>query len=114
VKLTEQLMKLRKHRDALEAFIKGPAHAGYVSARQEELRVVERTILDIDPMRREDEIEQYKLRGEKRCLESLIEVFPNALLELKEMIDDLEGEDLSEANARPRKQEPVTKYPDLN
>jgi hypothetical protein len=114
MKLTEELMKLRKHRDALEAFIAGPAHAGYVSARQEELRVVERTILDVDPMRREDEIEHFKLRGEKRCLEGLIEVFPNALSELKDMIDDLELEDLSEVNARPRKQEQVTKYPDLN
>ena len=114
MKLTEELMKLRKHRDALEAFIAGPAHAGYVSARQEELRLVERTILDIDPVRREDEIEQCKLRGEKRCLEGLIEVFLDALEELKDRIDDLESEDLQEVNARPRKQEREAKIPNLN
>jgi hypothetical protein len=114
MKLTEELMRLRKHRDALEAFIAGPAHAGYVAARREELRLVERTILDIDPMRREDEIEHYKLRGEKRCLEGLIEVFPDALMELKDQIDELELADLSEVNARPQKQGQVTKYPDLN
>jgi len=91
--MTEELMKLRKHRDALEAFIKGPAHAGFVAARQEELRLVERTILDIDPLRHEDEVEQYKLRGEKRLLEGLLDVFPDALEELRDRISDLEDEE---------------------
>ena len=107
--MTEELMKLRKHRDALEAFIKGPAHAGFVAARQEELRLVERTILDIDPLRHEDEVEQYKLRGEKRLLEQLIDVFPEALEELRDRISDLEDEDNDrvakssrEVNAQPQ------------
>ena len=112
--MTEELMRLRKHRDALEAFLKGPAHAGYVAAREEELRLVERTILDIDPVRREDEIEQFKLRGEKRCLEGMLNLFPDALEELKDRIDDLESENLNGANARPRKQEREAKIPDLN
>ena len=73
-----------------------------------------KTILDIDPVRREDEIEQFKLRGEKRCLEGMLNLFPDALEELKDRIDDLESENLNEANARPRKQEREAKIPDLN
>ena len=65
--------------------------------------------------RREDEIEQFKLRGEKRCLEGMLSLFPDALEELKDRIDDLESEDLHhEVNARPRKQEREAKIPDLN
>jgi hypothetical protein len=91
-KLTEEMMRLKKHKDALEAFMKGPAHAGYVEARKEELRLVKETIIDIDPMRREDEIEQYKLRGEMRVLQGLIGVFEDALEEVNDRIEDLEVE----------------------
>ena len=72
--------------------MKGPAHAGYVEARKEELRLVKETILDIDPMRREDEIEQYKLRGEMRVLQGLVGVFEDALEEVNDRIEDLELE----------------------
>jgi hypothetical protein len=91
-KLTEEMMRLKKHKDALEAFIKGPAHSGYVEARKEELRLVKETIIDIDPMRREDEIEHYKLRGEMRVLQGLVGVFEDALEEVKDRIEELELE----------------------
>ena len=48
---------------ALEAFLDGPAHTGFMAARKEELRWLGRSILALDPVRREDEIEQYKLQG---------------------------------------------------
>jgi predicted nuclease with TOPRIM domain len=100
--MTEELMRLRKHRDSLEAFIGGPAHAGYVAARQEELRLVKETILELDPVSREDEVEQYKLRGEKRCLEGMLSVFADALEDLKDRIDEIESEDLNDDAARHR------------
>lgn len=99
--MTEEMMKLRKHRDALEAFMKGPAHAGYIAAREMELRLVKETILELDPLRREDEIEQYKLRGEMRVLQGLVNVFEDALEEVKDRMDELELEDFA-GNAPPK------------
>jgi hypothetical protein len=105
MKLTEELIRKRKHRDALEAFLAGPAHAGYVVARRTELQAIEKQILEFDPVTREQEIEQFKLRGEKRCLEGMVEVFVGALEQLKDEIDELESTDFNEVNAQPRKRD---------
>jgi hypothetical protein len=91
--VTEELIKLKAHEKALETFLDSPAHTGFVAARQEELRLVKDTILELDPVRREDEIEQYKLRGEMRVLEGLVGCFPDALEELRDRISDLEDEE---------------------
>jgi hypothetical protein len=90
--MSGDILKLKAHEKALVEFIEGPAHAGYVEARKRELLDVREAILGMDPVRREDEIEQYKLRGEMRVLENLIENFPNALEDLRERISDLEDE----------------------
>jgi hypothetical protein len=105
MKLTEELIEKRKHRDALEAFLKGPVHSGFVAARKRELGNIERMILELDPVTREEEIEQFKLRGEKRCLEGMLEVFAVALDRLKEEIDVLEMTDFKEVRAQPRKRD---------
>jgi hypothetical protein len=93
MKVTEELVKLRKHRDALEAFVNGPAHVGYVAARQEELRLVNESILEGDVRHEEDVFEQLKLRGEKRLLENLVNIFPIALEELNDRISTLEDDE---------------------
>ena len=105
MKLTEELIGKRRHRDALEAFLSGPAHAGWLAARRAELQAIERQILEFDPVTREQEIEQFKLRGEKRCLEGMLEVFTGALEQLKDEIDELESDDLREVSAQPRKRD---------
>lgn len=93
--MTEELLRLKAHEKALVAFLDGPAHAGFVAARNEELRLVKETILALDPVKREEEIEHYKLRGEMRVLEGLLECFPDALEELRDRISDLEDESLT-------------------
>ena len=64
------------------------------------MRLIKETILELDPVSREDEVEQYKLRGEKRCLEGMLTVFADALDDLKDRIDEIEIEDLEEGGAR--------------
>jgi hypothetical protein len=90
--MTNDIMRLKAHEKALEEFIGGPAHAGYVEARTRELEMVREAILDLDPVERADEIEGYKLRGEMRLLEHLVNNFPTALEDLKDRISDLEDE----------------------
>ena len=85
--------------------MQGPAHAGYLAARRAELGAIERQILEFDPVTREQEIEHFKLRGEKRCLEGMLEVFTGALEQLKDEIDELESTDFKEVNAQPRKRD---------
>jgi hypothetical protein len=93
--MSPELMRLRAHEKALVAFVNGPAHAGFVEARKLELGMVKQAILDLDPTERKDEIEQYKLRGEMRVLENLVDSFPWALEELRNRISDLEDEEAS-------------------
>ena len=57
--------------------------------------------LELDPLRREDEIEQHKLRGEMRVLQGLVNVFEDALEEVKDRMDELELEDFA-GNAPPK------------
>jgi hypothetical protein len=90
--MTNDVMRLKAHEKALEEFIEGPAHAGYVEARTRELEMVREAILDLDPVERADEIELYKLRGEMRLLEQLVNNFPIALEDLRDRISDLEDE----------------------
>jgi chromosome segregation ATPase len=90
---SEELIRLKAHLGSLEAFLHSPAHTGFVAARQEEIRVIEETLLDIDPVNHETEIEHFKFRGERRCLKSMITVFADAMEELKDRIADLEDEE---------------------
>jgi len=102
MKLTEELIRKRKLRDAFEAFIAGPVHGNYQAGCRAELQELEVQILDLDPVTREQEIEMFKLRGELRRVQTMIEVFANSLEDLKREIDVLESEDLQEVSAQPR------------
>jgi hypothetical protein len=57
------------------------------------LELIREAILDLDPIERAEEIEGYKLRGEMRLLEQLVNNFPTALEDLRDRISDLEDEE---------------------
>src|SRR5258705_10229826 len=90
---SEELIRLKEHLVSLEVFIDSPAHVGFLAARQEEIRQIEDTLRDVDRVDRGDEIEQYKFRGERRCLKSMVTVFSDAAEELRDRISDLEDEE---------------------
>jgi len=102
MKLTEELIRKRQLQKLFEVFIDGPLHVNYQAGCRASLQEVEGQILSLDPVTREQEIEMFKLRGEVRRLQSMIELFPNGLEHLKREIDDLESEDLQEVGAQPR------------
>jgi hypothetical protein len=91
--MNPELIRMKTHERALEEFIGGPVHARYVEARKKELMAVCQAILDVDPVGRAEEIEEYKLRGEKRVLEELVNSFTTILEDLKDQISDLEDEE---------------------
>jgi hypothetical protein len=90
---SEELLRLKTHLGSLEAFLDSPAHTGFVSAREEEIRQIDEVLLEQDPMSRSDEIEHFKFRGERRCLKSMLTVFADAVDELRDRIADLEDEE---------------------
>lgn len=90
---SEELIRLKEHLVSLEAFIDSPAHVGFLAARQEEIREIDYTLLEVDPVDHEDEIEHYKWRGERRCLKSMLTVFSDAAEALRDRISDLEDEE---------------------
>lgn len=91
--MNPELVKMKAHEKALEEFIEGPVHARYVEARRKELFNVCQAILDLDPVSRNEEVEEYKLRGEKRVLEELVNSFHTILEDLKDQISELEDEE---------------------
>jgi chromosome segregation ATPase len=91
--MTEELIRLKKHLESLEAFLSRPAHKGFVAAREAEIAQIEEALLDNDPVNHVDEIEHYKFRGERRCLKSMLTVFSDAMEELKDRISELEDEE---------------------
>lgn len=82
-------IRLQKHLEGLEVFMAGPAYAGYVNARTAELAEINERILYLDPVSREDEIEQFKLRGERRLLQDLTQTFEVVRDTLKAEIEKL-------------------------
>ena len=92
---SEELNNAKEHLASLEAFVRSRAHVGFIAARNEELRQLEEAMLEVDPVTREDEIEQCKLRGERRCLKSMLGIFTTAVEDLKDRIADLEDEEMN-------------------
>jgi hypothetical protein len=90
---SEELIYLRDHLASLEAFRKSKGHDAWVASRKEDLREIEAEILDLDPIDRAGEIEQFKLRGEKRYMEvrgGLVGYFDMAIERVKDAIAELE------------------------
>jgi hypothetical protein len=99
--MTEELQRLQKHLEALEAFVASPAHDGYVAARAAEISLLESQIIEDDPIDRKTEIESFKQRGELRCLRQMITIFEDGLIDLKTRIEDeLERENVMRSNKK--------------
>lgn len=98
--MTERYLKLKKHLEALETFIASPAYVGYLAAREREIKNLEAALLDCEPLDRAGEIESYKQRGERRCLQQMLLIFEDARADLK---DEIEDELESESKARQTK-----------
>ena len=90
---SEELLKKKKHLGSLEEFLAGPAYAGFILGVEEEIRQMESIILDNFPMDVSDVFEQCGVRGQKTCLESMLDRFNNAAEELRDRISDLEDEE---------------------
>ena len=88
----EELSSKRKHLADLEVFIASSVHTNYVVGRRHERALLERVIVDLDPVDRKTEIESYKLRGELRCVETSVTLFEDARDTLKKRVEELESD----------------------
>lgn len=82
-----ELKDKQEHLAALEAFIKSAAHKGFVAARELDVENIRNAIIMVDPVDRESEIENFKLRGELRYAEQMKKTFEDARVTLKARID---------------------------
>lgn len=87
--MSQEIESKKRHLEALETFLKGPAHKGFVAAREWDIKVLKESILMIEPVDRESEIEGFKLRGELRCMEQMVKTFEEARVTLKARIDEM-------------------------
>lgn len=90
------LSEKQKHLEALETFLSSPAHIGFVAAREHDIRLLKDTILMVEPIDRETEIEGFKLRGELRYAEQMVKTFEDARVSLKDRIDEIVERELQE------------------
>lgn len=90
---SEELMKKRKHLEALEDFMSGPAYGGFVVAREVEIEELKSSILLFDIVDLKSVFKQCQERGEMECLSNMLDVFPRALEELRDRISELEDEE---------------------
>jgi hypothetical protein len=86
--MSDRRENLEEHREALEAFMHGPAFVGYKAAVTAEISELERRIIDFIPVTREDEIESYMLRGELRRARETFTTFEDAARTLEDRIND--------------------------
>ena len=91
---SDELVHCKEHLASLEAFMGSRAYTGFLAARDAELRSINETILTVDPVERADEIEHWKLRGEKRCLEHMIVAFEDGADELRDRIAEIEESEM--------------------
>ena len=94
--MSQSVEEKKKHLEALEKFIESPAHAGFVTARNRDIEMLKEAILTVEPIDRESEIEGFKLRGELRYAEQMVETFEDARVSLKERIDEMVERQLQE------------------
>jgi hypothetical protein len=87
--MSQEVEAKKKHLEALESFIKSPAHRGFVAAREYDIKSLKESILIVEPVDRETEIEGFKLRGELRYAEQMVKTFEDARVTLKDQIDEM-------------------------
>jgi hypothetical protein len=92
---SEELLKKKKHLKSLEDFLESPAYNGFIIGIEEEIKQMNAVILENFPMDVSDVFEQCSVRGQKECLESMRHRFKNAADELRDMISDMEDEEIT-------------------
>jgi hypothetical protein len=95
--MSQNLKEKSEHLEALEAFLKSPAHIGYVIAIKQEIQEVTDSILAITPDTLMDYAEEMQLRGELRLLRMEIQRFEDARVNLKARIDEIAETELENA-----------------
>jgi hypothetical protein len=91
--MNEELIRYKEELAALEAFRQSKAYPSYLASRRQELKDIEEEILMSDPVDRSDEIEQFKLRGERRLIEQMMNYFDRAIADVKDSIAELEDQE---------------------
>ena len=94
--MSQDVEDKKKHLEALEEFLRSPAHAGFVAATLHEIKGLQEAIVLLDPDTPETVAESFKLRGELRYAERMVTTFEDARVSLKERIDEMVERQLEE------------------
>ena len=84
--------QINRHLILLDEFLAGPIYAAWESDRKASLAEREAAILDLDPKTQDESNEQFRLRGERRFLQSIESHFQNDRAILKQELDDIDAE----------------------
>lgn len=85
----EKRLKLEQVRDAFQSFINSVGYTFYVEARQVETKNIEDSIIMLEPLDRPSEIEQFKLRGDRRTTIEFETLFEDTVSRLEDRIVEL-------------------------
>lgn len=95
--MSQELIDKRKHLEALEAFVRSPAHQGYISAVCAEIEANKEAQVAIVPDSIANFVELCQQKGELRCLESRLTMFEDARVSLERRIDEIAEAELENA-----------------
>lgn len=87
--MSPEVEKLQQHLDALNAFMDSPAYAGYVIARDEEIRQIEQRILMTPPITEVDRAVVLLAHGELDCQGDMKKTFEDARVTLEARINEM-------------------------
>lgn len=79
----------QKHLESLELFMVSIAYKGYLAARKKEIFELKEAILLNEPTDQKSQAEDFKMRGELKTLEQMLNVFEDARLTLKRRIEEM-------------------------
>lgn len=85
--MSPETQRLQNHLDALTAFMESPAYVGYISASEEEVRLVEARILLTPPITDEQQALCLMAHGELDVKKENLKIFEVARVELKARVD---------------------------
>lgn len=86
--MSPEVEALQKHLEALEAFMASDAYVGYISARDEEIRIIEQRILITPPITETDRAVVLLAHGELDSQTEMKKTFEDARVTLKARIDE--------------------------
>jgi hypothetical protein len=79
----------QRHLESLKTFMESIAYQGYLSARRMEIEQVKSNILLNEPSNPQSIAEDFKMRGELKTLEEMLNVFKDARLTLERRIEEM-------------------------